>query len=67
MLKIAESHINLGNSPEEQKILAAKKKLLATANLINYTLPHPIYMSKFEIEAKWLEDILIKASHEVHF
>lgn len=66
-MQITESHIDLEQIPEEQKNLAAKKKILAAANLINYTLPHPIRTSKFEIEAKWLYELLEKAAHEVNF
>ncbi|KAG0570913.1 hypothetical protein KC19_6G196900 [Ceratodon purpureus] len=61
----ADSHIDLEKIPEEQKNLQHKKKLLASANLINYTLPHPIRISKFETEAKWLQDVLEKAAHEM--
>ncbi|XP_073387478.1 uncharacterized protein [Physcomitrium patens] len=64
-LKIADSQIDIQHLPEGKKILEAKNKILAAANLIKYTLPHPIAVSKFQIEAKWLKSIFEKALDEV--
>lgn len=62
---MADSTIHLENVPEEQEMLEAKKSIIAAANLVHFNLYHPIKVSKFEIEAKWLEEILTKTLHEV--
>lgn len=62
---MADSSINLENIREEQAMLEAKKSLIAAANLVHFNLYHPIKVSKFEIEAKWLEEVLTKTLHEV--
>ena len=64
-IQVADSSIHLENVPEEQEMLEAKKSIIAAANLVHFSLYHPIKVSKFEIEAKWLEEILTKTLHEV--
>jgi hypothetical protein len=64
--KISDSSsIELENIPSAQETLLAKRKLLAAANLVHYNLFHPFKVSKFEIEATWLHNILSKTIKEV--
>jgi hypothetical protein len=64
--KISDSSsIELENIPSAQETLLAKRKLLAAANLVHYSLFHPFKVSKFEIEATWLHEILSKTIKEV--